>query len=119
MNWIPLTSISQIDEIAERSKEIPCVIFKHSSRCGISAMAKFRLKGDWGFAEGELEAFFLDLISYRDVSDAVEEKFSIRHESPQLLVIQDGNCTCHASHLDISLRELKSCLKDRVKEVSS
>ena len=119
MNWIPLTSISQIDEIVERSKEIPCVIFKHSSRCGISAMAKFRLKGDWGFAEGELEAYFLDLISQREVSKAVAKKFSIQHESPQLLVIQDGNCTCHASHLDISISELKSCIKGRVEESSA
>lgn len=106
MNWIPLTSVSQIDQIIERSKEIPCVIFKHSTRCSISAMAKYRLEDDWKFSDNQIETYFLDLIAHRDISNAIAEKLSVWHESPQLILIRDGECTYDASHLDITVDEL-------------
>lgn len=106
MNWIPLTSVSQINQIIERSKEVPCAIFKHSTRCSISAMAKYRLEDDWKFPKEQIEPYFLDLIAYRDVSNAVAERFSVWHESPQILLIRDGECTYDASHLDITVDEL-------------
>ncbi len=112
MNWHPLTKVSQLDEIIERSKEVPCAIFKHSTRCSISSMAKYRLEGDWDFETTALEPYFLDLITYREVSNAVAEKFSVYHESPQILLIKDGECTYDASHLDITVDELKECYAD-------
>ncbi|MCR9289735.1 MAG: bacillithiol system redox-active protein YtxJ [Bacteroidetes bacterium] len=106
MNWIPLTSISQIDEIIQRSKEVPCAIFKHSTRCSISSMAKYRLEDDWNFPTTQVEPYFLDLIAHRDISAAIADKFSVWHESPQLLLIREGECTYDASHLDITVDEL-------------
>lgn len=110
MNWIPINSTGQLDEIQERSKTIPCVIFKHSTRCGISSMAKFRLEDDWKFEQNEVEPYYLDILSFRSISKEVAEKFEVHHESPQMLVIQDGECTCDASHLDITVNEVKECL---------
>ncbi|HFC00914.1 MAG TPA: bacillithiol system redox-active protein YtxJ [Phaeodactylibacter sp.] len=110
MNWIPLESMEQVQQIIDRSKERPCVIFKHSTRCSISSMAKFRLEGDWDFSSEEIEAYYLDLIAHRDISAFLAEKFSVYHESPQILLIKNGECTYDASHLDITVDELKECL---------
>ena len=110
MNWIPLESVDQINNIIERSKEVPCIIFKHSTRCSISSMAKFRLEGDWDFSNKEIEPYFLDLIAFRNISNQVAEQFSVYHESPQILLIKDGECTYDSSHLDITVNELKEGL---------
>ena len=110
MNWIPLESVDQVNQIVERSKEKPCVIFKHSTRCSISSMAKFRLEGDWDISENEIEAYYLDLIAHRDVSNYISEELSVYHESPQIILIKNGEVTYDASHLDITVDELKECL---------
>lgn len=106
MKWKQLTSVSQLDEIVERSKETPVLIFKHSTRCSISSMARFRLEDDWDFPASDLEPYYLDLIAFRNVSQAIADRFSIHHESPQVLLIRNGECTYDASHLDISVGEL-------------
>ena len=71
-------------------------------------MAKNRLEKNWDFKTDEVEPYYLDLISYRSLSNAVTETFDVFHESPQLLLIKDGECIYDASHLDISVSELKS-----------
>lgn len=110
MNWIPLESVNQINQIIERSKEVPCAIFKHSTRCSISSMAKFRLEGDWDLPQKDIEPYFLDLIAHRDVSNQIAESFSVHHESPQILLIKNGECVYDSSHLDITVDELKEGL---------
>lgn len=111
MNWLPLTSIAEVESIKNRSHEVPCMIFKHSTTCSISAIAKDRLERDWDFSETELPAFYLDLLKFRPVSGFIAETFEIHHESPQLLVISNGECIYDASHLDISVDELKEALE--------
>jgi bacillithiol system protein YtxJ len=110
MNWIPLESIDQVNQIVERSKEKPCVIFKHSTRCSISSVAKLRLEGDWNLSENEIEAYFLDLIKHRDVSSYIAKELSVYHESPQIILIKDGEVIYDESHLDITVDELKESL---------
>lgn len=107
INWISLQSIQQVEDIEKRSREIPCIIFKHSSRCSISTVAQYRLEGDWDLPAEAAELYFLDLIAHRDVSNFIAEKFQVYHESPQILVIRDGECTYDASHLDITVDELR------------
>ena len=106
MKWIPLINVSQLEQIAERSKSVSCLIFKHSTRCNISAIAKFRLEDDWRFTEEQVEAYFLDLLQHRDISAAVAERFNVYHESPQILLIENGECDFDASHLDITVDEI-------------
>lgn len=110
MNWIPIKSVDQIDDIIARSADVPCIIFKHSTSCSISSMAKFRLEGDWNFSNEEMEAYYLDLLANRSISSFIADKFSVHHESPQVLLIKDGACKYDASHLDITVSELKEGL---------
>jgi bacillithiol system protein YtxJ len=110
MNWIPLESVDQVQQIIERSKEVPCVIFKHSTRCSISSMAKFRLEGDWDISESKLEAYYLDLIAHRNISDYISEELSVYHESPQVILLKDGEVVYDESNLDITIDDLKESL---------
>ncbi len=103
MNWIQLRSADQLNEI----KSLPgySIIFKHSTRCSISMMAKRRFELDWDELPEEMPLYFLDLIQYRDISNQIAEQFQVYHESPQLLLIKDGECILDQSHGGISVDE--------------
>jgi len=111
MNWTALTKESQLSQIIEKSKSIPCLIFKHSTTCPISSMARHRVEGKWDFEAGEMDAYYLDLLSYRSISNAIAEVFGVQHQSPQVLLIQDGMCTFDTSHLDITVEGIRSNLQ--------
>ena len=111
MNWTALTNEKQLNQIIEKSKSAPCLIFKHSTTCPISSMAKHRVEGKWDFANGEIDAYFLDLLNYRSVSNAIAATFGIQHQSPQALLIQDGMCVFDTSHLDITVDGIRSNLQ--------
>jgi bacillithiol system protein YtxJ len=105
MNWIELKSEEQIKEIIEKSTERPQVIFKHSTRCSISAMAKGRLERS--SVPENADFYFLDLISNRAVSNKISAEFNVFHESPQILLIRNGECIYDESHSSISMDEIK------------
>lgn len=104
MNWIPLQHETQLQDIKEKSKVKPQVIFKHSTRCSISSLAKNRLEKAPTYEE--IDFYFLDLISYRPISNKVAEEFKVYHESPQVLVIKNGECVYEESHMGISMQEI-------------
>lgn len=108
MNWQTLNSAEQLKEVLEESKNKPVVIFKHSTSCSISSMAKSRLERQWDDSGlGNIKTYYLDLLSNRPVSNEIAELLQVRHESPQLLLVQDGMCTYHASHLGINVDAIK------------
>ena len=99
--WKPLTSVEQLDTIANDSKTRPVVIFKHSTRCGISRMVIRQFEGAYDIDPEKMDLYYLDLLAYRNVSDEVGFKFQVLHQSPQLLVIKNGVAVAHASHSGI------------------
>lgn len=104
INWNELHSTDQLSQIRQLSFERPQVIFKHSTRCSISHMAKARLERA-NSPEG-IDFYYLDLLAHRDISNRVAEDFSVYHESPQVLVIRGGDCVYDESHNGISMDEL-------------
>lgn len=111
MKWNVLNNSAQLEEIKKLSEHQPVVVFKHSTRCSISATALNRLERNW--KEEEMTAvkpYFLDLLSYRPVSNAVAQAFDVYHQSPQILIIHKGTCVYHTSHMDISYPGLKAQL---------
>lgn len=106
LRWHTLDSFEGIEQIKKRSHEVPCLIYKHSTRCEICTITKYRLEDDWDFATNEMEAYYLDVLQSRPVSMRVAEEFSVHHESPQMLIIVAGECIHDASQLDISMEEL-------------
>ena len=104
MNWINLHSENQLEEIKERSSDRPQVIFKHSTRCSTSALVKHRLER--GDLPHTMDFYFLDLIRHRPVSNKVADTFQVHHESPQVLLIRDGECIYDESHMGISMDDI-------------
>ena len=96
--WIPLVSISQLDDIKSKSLTKTQLIFKHSTRCGISSMVMRQISNGFTFTENEFDLYYLDVLRYRDVSNLVAETFQVFHESPQLLIIKNSVLLAHYSH---------------------
>jgi bacillithiol system protein YtxJ len=99
--WIDLNSMEQLKEIEEKSKTKTQVVFKHSTRCGISRMVMNQFVDAYD-VDVNLDLYYLDLLNYRDVSNEVGYKFQVMHESPQLLVIKNGMTVAHGSHNGIN-----------------
>ncbi|MGK7389626.1 MAG: bacillithiol system redox-active protein YtxJ [Candidatus Cyclobacteriaceae bacterium M2_1C_046] len=109
--WKDLRSTDKLSEIKEKSHEKPVVLFKHSTRCSISSMILSRLQGDWDPEEmADVDFYYLDLIAHRDVSNKIAEEFDVVHQSPQIIVIRNGDVVYHDSHNGISYKALKNNL---------
>ena len=104
MNWIKLTTLDQLEEIKEKSKATPQIIFKHSTRCSISSMALNRLERAETLPAADF--YYLDLIAHRNISNTIADEFAVHHESPQILLIKNGECLYDESHSGISMDEL-------------
>ena len=104
MSWIKLDQISQLNDI--KADEGFSIIFKHSTRCSISMMAKKRVDMDLSDLPSTVKPYFLDLIAHREISNQIAELFQVHHESPQLLLIKNGECILYQSHSDISIEEV-------------
>jgi bacillithiol system protein YtxJ len=104
MHWIHLNDEEQLKQIIAKSQQKPQVIFKHSTRCSISAVALQRLQK--AEQPTDIDFYFLDLIAHRDISNKVAQVFGVNHESPQVLLIKDGNCVFDESHLGIHMDDI-------------
>ena len=104
--WIALQSKNQLEEIDEKSSLRPQIIFKHSTRCGISRMVMNQFVASYD-TELNADLYYLDLLSYREVSDEVGYKFQVMHQSPQLIIVNNGETVAHASHGAINEIDLK------------
>ena len=104
MNWIPLTTEEQFEQILERSADKPQVIFKHSTRCGTSSMVLSRLERSE--APETIDFHFLDLLAHRNISNRIAEDLHVYHESPQVLLIKNRECIYDESHMGISMDDL-------------
>jgi len=104
MNWKILSDDTQLVDVIKRSFETPQVIFKHSTRCSVSSMAKSRLERA---AEPEgIEFNFVDLIANRNLSNKIAEDLKVWHESPQVLLLKNGECIYDESHTGISMEDI-------------
>ncbi len=112
ISWHPLTHKNQLEEIREESFQQPVIIYKHSTTCSISGMALNRLERNWDASLAHTKLYYLDLLSYRSISNEVAHVFQVHHESPQVLVIKDGQVIHNASHMGISVTNIVSALKN-------
>lgn len=107
MSWKKLEDISQIDELIEESKTKSVVVFKHSTRCSISSMAWSRMERNWKEEDSiKFSPYFLDLIAHRQISNAIAQRFSVPHESPQVIIIKNGKAVYNDSHMGINYQDV-------------
>jgi len=104
MIWEDLKTLEEVDVLSKTQKVL---IFKHSTRCSISSTALNRFERNWkNEYNDKIKLFYLDLIANRTLSNQIAEHYKIEHESPQILLISEGKCIYHTSHLDISVGEV-------------
>lgn len=109
MPWKDLKSLGELEKLVEDSKFKTVALYKHSTRCGVSRIVLRNLEAEYDLPKSApVDLYFLDLISHRDVSDKIAEKFGVRHESPQLIIIKNGKAVHHASHQSISAGSIKN-----------
>ena len=112
MNWTELITESQLEQIHEESKTKSILIFKHSRRCSISQVALDRLERKWKAEEtSHIKPYFLDLLSFRETSAKVARQFEVDHESPQVLIIENGESIYDRSHFDIDYNNILEASK--------
>ncbi len=107
INWRELTDLGQLNEIVDASFEQPILIFKHSTRCGVSRSVLKRFENEFDLAE-KITSYFLDLLEHREISNEIASRFGVVHQSPQLIVVKSGNTVYDASHDSIDAHDLKS-----------
>lgn len=96
--WHVLQSIGQLNEIDEKSKDKLVVVFKHSTRCATSSMALRAFQQGFNPEQDNVDLYFLDLLSYRDVSDEIAVRYQVLHQSPQIIIIKEGKALGHYAH---------------------
>jgi bacillithiol system protein YtxJ len=112
MDFIPLTTSDQLNEIDERSHSKLQILFKHSTRCSISRSAQKVLLSEMAeLDDNAADIYYLDLLAYRDISNAIATRYNVRHESPQILAIQNAKCIYNASHGEVELKQVFETIK--------
>lgn len=109
IHWNQLNDLSQLEEIKMLSTQQKVLIFKHSTTCGISAMALKAFERAWENTDmAHTKPYYLDLKAHRVISNQIEADFQVRHESPQVLLIDHGKVIYHASHHEIDYDAVKT-----------
>ena len=108
--WSVLENETDLEVAIKHSYSQPIAIFKHSIRCGISSMVKYNLERAWDIDPTEVKPYYLDLINYRSVSNLIAEKLGVPHQSPQIILLKDGEVLHHTSHQAISASKVKDAL---------
>lgn len=105
LSWGQLTDLSQLDNILAGDNVRPQLIFKHSTRCSISSMALQRFEREWD-ATAQADIWYLDLLRYRDISNAIAARTGVSHQSPQAILVVKGISVYDASHSGISAQKV-------------
>lgn len=108
IDWVPFQEPEQLSQLIKKSHEKPQVIYKHSTRCGVSAMALSNLHQVDSEVAEKADFHFLNVISHRTLSQHVSEELRVRHESPQLLIIQKGALVWSGSHYQVSASAIEA-----------
>lgn len=88
------------------------LIFKHSTRCPISARAKQEVDAFLNEFGNHVEFMYVDVIGNRDLSNQIAAKYGIRHESPQAIFVDENDQVIwHDSHFQITKSQLEAVLK--------
>ena len=104
--WKKIESQKDLDAAVEKSSQQKVLIFKHSTRCFISKTVLRSLEKQMQESDKNFGYYFLDLLAYRSISNEIESRFDVVHQSPQLIVLENGKAIYNASHQNIDLDKI-------------
>jgi bacillithiol system protein YtxJ len=97
-SWNTLTEKEDFYSLLENSTKKTQIIFKDSTTCGISAHAKHRLQQGFDLVEGKADFYYLDLLSFRPISQLIAQELKVTHQSPQIILVKDKKVIFTTSH---------------------
>ncbi len=112
-----LSTLAELDAALAGSASRPILIFKHSATCGTSALAHEELDEILGLIQEEalpVDVFVVGVQTARPVSNAIETRLRVRHESPQVLLISNGQVIWRASHFRVTAKAMATALRQHV-----
>ena len=117
---LPLThlaTVADLDAALAGSATRPILIFKHSATCGSSALALEEIDEIGELIEEEalpVDIFVVGVQAARTVSNEIETRLRVRHESPQVLLISNGQVIWRASHFRVTAKMMSAALRQHV-----
>ncbi len=109
-NFAPVTDAGALDELVARSHEAPVVLFKHSTTCPISARAHHQMAKLSADVAGQVSLVVVQRA--RELSRRVAEQTGIRHESPQAIILRNGQAVWSASHFEITAEAVEQAVRE-------
>ncbi|KAB1232413.1 bacillithiol system redox-active protein YtxJ [Chryseobacterium viscerum] len=106
--WKKIESEEDLKKAIEDSFQNKIAIFKHSTSCFISKTVLKNFEREVEHSDKSVSLYYLDLLANRAISSKIAVELGVRHESPQLIVIENGKPVNNASHQDISLSQIVS-----------
>lgn len=103
---------TQVDALLE---EKVVVLFKHSTQCAISDTA-YEDVSSFESKNPDVPVYLIDVIEDRPLAQYVTERVGVAHESPQLILLQEGRVVWHASHFDLAGEALDQQIRKTLKE---
>jgi len=111
-----LDTIEEWERLSADSKETPFFVFKHSTRCPISAAAYERVKSFLASSPTDCpEVWLVNVIESRPVSNAVAATLGLTHQSPQMILVRDRRPLWSASHHGITADSIREALQGIVR----
>ncbi|ASW73657.1 general stress protein [Chryseobacterium piperi] len=104
--WKKIQSEEDLAKAIENSYNKRIAIFKHSTSCFISKTVLRNFEKEMNGLNEDTDLYYLDLLAYRSISNKIADDLGVNHQSPQLIVIENGKVINHASHQDISITQI-------------
>ncbi len=107
-------SANDVEAVFEASLTKPVLVFKHSPRCSISIAVLHSLQSELEALSLAMEIQLVDVVQSRQVSNLIAEETGVRHESPQAIVLRNGDVVYSASHFSVRVKELLSAAETQI-----
>ena len=104
--FIELHQANELDELLGKSAQQPVILFKHSNTCGVSARAYREM------AKVEEPVGIVTVQQARPLSNEIENRFKLAHETPQVLIVRNGKLAWSASHFRITADAVNEAVKE-------
>jgi bacillithiol system protein YtxJ len=102
--FVELPDVDSLDRFLAQANGSPAIIFKHSNTCGISARAHAEM------ARIEHAIGLVIVQKARGVSNEIEARTGVAHETPQVFIIRDREVLWSASHNQIKAEAVEAAL---------
>lgn len=107
----PIKNLSDLNQVIEKSRIKPVLIFKHRATSPESIEKKIELENTWNISKDLVDLYIVDDMKEKDVSHEIASLAGIQHEFPQIVLFADGVTMYDESQDLISVKKIKLALK--------